>query len=347
MLSTLGQGLNFIKSEELNENKIYFETIQNEPFKTTSLNSNLIYSLYISNDNLLWVGTIGAGVNIFNPEQKKFAHYKFRDPDEDLSNSNFAHAVYVDSQNHIWTGTHGNGLFLYNREDDKFRKLGFQTHSVFYITHYTDNKKFICSSSGLYLVELINNQLKILSSFFESAPAFYIEKSNPDVYWVAALNGLTRIKIVADKIVTEKTYTTNTSPRISTNNCRVLFFDKSYNVLYVGTEGGGLNVISLDSNHYAENIKAYQKNNEPNSLSNNYVRSVVKDFAQNIWVGTYEGLNKIMPDSITGNFLFKTYTKEDGLPNNMIQLIAEDDNQNLGLGQMEDYHIIFQVKKDL
>lgn len=330
-VGTLDRGLNFVKSKELNNNKIYFETIQNEPFNATSLNSNLIYSLYVSNDNLLWVGTIGAGVNIFNPEQKKFAHYKFRDPDKDLSNSNFVRAVYVDSQNRIWTGTHGNGLFLYNRANDKFRKLGFQTHSVFYIAHYTDNKKFICSSSGLYLVELINNELKILSSF-ENAPVFYIEKSNPDVYWVAALNGLTRIKIVADKIVTEKIYTTNTSPGISTNNCRVLFYDKGYNILYVGTEGGGLNVISLDSNNYPEKIKVYQKNNEPNSLSNNYVRSVIKDKAQNIWVGTYEGLNKIMPDSVTGNFLFKTYTKEDGLPNNMIQLIVEDDNQNLWIG---------------
>lgn len=330
-IGTGDRGLNFIKSEDVNKNKIHFETIQNEPFNATSLNSNLIYSLYVSNDNLLWVGTIGAGVNIFNPEQKKFTHYKFRDPNQDLSNSNFIRSVYADSQNKIWTGTHGNGLFLYNRENDNFQKLGLETQSVFYISHYKENKKLICSSSGIYMVELINNELRILSSY-EGDPVFYVEKSKTDVYWVAALNGLTRIKIVDDKIIADKKYTNNTTPHISTNNSRVLFYDLSNNTLYLGTEGGGLNVISLDNNHYPEKIKVYQKNHEPNSLSNNYIRSIIKDNNQNFWIGTYEGLNKIISDSITGNISFKTYTKKDGLPNNMIQLIAEDENQHLWIG---------------
>jgi signal transduction histidine kinase/ligand-binding sensor domain-containing protein/DNA-binding response OmpR family regulator len=330
-VGTGDRGLNFIKSEDVNKNKIQFETIQNEPFNANSLNSNLIYSLYVSNDYLLWVGTIGAGVNIFNPEQKKFTLYKFRDPNHDLSNSNFIRAVYVDNQNRIWTGTHGNGLFIYDRESDKFRKLGFETQSVFYISQYIDDKKFICSGSGIYLVKLINNELKILSRI-EGDAYFFVEKSKDDVYWAASLNGLTRIKIVDDKIISEENYTDNTTPRISTNNCRVLFYNQSINTLYLGTEGGGLNVISLDNNHFPEKIMLYQKNNEPNSLSNNYIRSIIKDSRQNIWIGTYEGLNKMITDSVTGDISFKTYTKEDGLPNNMIQLIAEDENQNLWIG---------------
>jgi signal transduction histidine kinase/ligand-binding sensor domain-containing protein/DNA-binding response OmpR family regulator len=330
-IGTGDKGLNFIKAEDLNKNKIHFENIQNEPLDAGSLNSNLIYSLYVSNDNLLWVGTIGAGVNIFNPEQKKFTHYKFRDPNHDLSNSNFIRAVYVDNQNRIWTGTHGNGLFIYDRENDKFQKLGFETQSVFYISQYKDDKKFICSGLGLHLVELINNQLKILASI-EGDAYFFIEKSKADVYWIASLNGLIRIKIVNDKIISKDIYNETTNPRISTNNSRVLFYDQSNNTLYLGTEGGGLNIISLDNNHYPEKIKVYQKNHDPNSLSNNYIRSIIKDNNQNFWIGTYEGLNKMITDSVTGNISFKTYTRKDGLPNNMIQLIAEDENQNLWIG---------------
>jgi ligand-binding sensor domain-containing protein len=330
-IGTGDKGLNFINAEDLNKNKIHFENIQNEPLDAGSLNSNLIYSLYVSNDNLLWVGTIGAGVNIFNPEQKKFTHYKFRDPNHDLSNSNFIRAVYVDNQNRIWTGTHGNGLFIYDRENDKFQKLGFETQSVFYISQYRDDKKFICSGLGLHLVELINNQLKILASI-EGDAYFFIEKSKADVYWIASLNGLIRIKIVNDKIISKDIYNETTNPRISTNNSRVLFYDQSNNTLYLGTEGGGLNIISLDNNHYPEKIKVYQKNHDPNSLSNNYIRSIIKDNNQNFWIGTYEGLNKMITDSVTGNISFKTYTRKDGLPNNMIQLIAEDENQNLWIG---------------
>jgi len=329
-VSTLDRGLNFIRAEELNKNKVRFETIQNMPFEANSINSNLINSLYVSYDNLLWVGTIGAGVNIYDPGQKKFTHYKFRNPNGRLSNSNFIRSVYVDNQNIIWTGTHGNGLFLYNREMNRFQKIGFETQSVFYISNYKGNKNFICCGSGIYLVEFINNELRILSRSLNN-PIFFVEKGKDDVYWVASLTGLARIKVVNDKIIADKTYTNNTSPRISTSNCRVLFYDKSNNTLYMGTEGGGLNVISFDSDHYPEKIKVYKKN-EHNSLSNNYVRSIIKDKDQNIWIGTYEGLNKMVSDSITGNYIFKTYTKDDGLPNNMIQLIVEDENQHLWIG---------------
>jgi len=330
-IGTGDRGINFVKSEDLNKSEIHFEAIQNRPLDASSLNSNLIYSLYVSEDNLLWVGTIGAGLNIFNPEQKKFAHYKFLEPNQDLSNSNFIRAVYADSKNRIWTGTHGNGLFIFDRENDKFQNLGFETQSVFYISQYKGDKNFICSGEGLHLVELKNNQLKTLASI-ENNACFFIEKSKNNIYWIASLNGLIRIEIVDDKIISQQRYTDITKLRISNNNCRVLFYNQTNNTLYLGTEGGGLNVISLDINHYPKSITAYQKSYESNSLSNNYVRSIIKDKKQNIWIGTYEGLNKTITDSNTGEITFKSYTKKDGLPNNMIQLIAEDNNQNFWIG---------------
>lgn len=330
-VGTLDRGLNFIKSEELNKEQVYFERILNEPFNTGGLNSNLIYSLYVSKNNLLWVGTIGAGVNIFNPEQKRFYHFKFHYPNEDLSNSNFIRAVYADKENRIWIGTHGNGLFIYDQGKDQFQKLGFGTHSIFFISNYGGNKKFICTSSGLYLVELVKNEIRILSSH-EGYPAFYVEASKPGVYWVAALNGLTRIRVENNGITAEKLFTNATTPGISTNNCRVLYYDEENNLLYVGTEGGGLNLINLDSNHFPIKIQVFQKNDSSGSLSNNYVRSIIKDGSQNIWIGTYEGLNKMVKDSVTNQFRIQAFTKKDGLPNNMIQFIVEDNNHNFWIG---------------
>ena len=331
-IGTLDKGLNFVKFEDLNNQHVFFEPIQNEPLNTNSINSNLIYSLYVSRDNLLWIGTIGAGVNIFNPEQKKFTHYKFRELRSDLSNSNFIRSVYVDNQNRIWIGTHGNGLFLFDREENKFQKLGFETRSVFFIYPYKNDKIFICSGSGLFLVDLFNKKLRIVSSIIKGKPVFNITKGNSNVYWVAALNGLNSFKIIDDKIVNNKMYTDNTDPAISTNNCRVLFYDKNKNSLFVGTEGGGLNIISLDSLQIPEKIEVYKKNKELNSLSNNYVRSIIKDKNQNIWIGTYEGLNKLLRDSVSGEVSFTSYTKKEGLPNNMIQLIVEDNKHNLWIG---------------
>ncbi|MCF8362492.1 MAG: response regulator [Prolixibacteraceae bacterium] len=330
-IGTLDRGLNFVKSADLNKNKIHFESIRNDPMDETTLNSNLIYSLYVSNDNLLWVGTIGAGINIFNPRQKKFKHYYFRDLTREFPNSNFIRSVYADNQDRILTGTHANGLLLYNRKKNNFEKLGFGTESVFFISQYKDDKKFICSSSGLHIIQLNNNQLRILESTGNNA-VFYVEKSKDNVYWIASVNGLSRIEIENNNIISDEKYTKNTKPSISENNCRVLLYDNIKNRLFVGTEGGGLNIITLDSNHYPEKIEVHKKAKTPESLSNNYIRSIIKDQNQNIWIGTYEGLNKMTADSTTRDAFFKTYTKEDGLPNNMIQLIVDDNNQNLWIG---------------
>ncbi len=330
-VGTLDQGLNFVKKENLDKAEVFFETVQNRPFFSCSLNSNLIYSLYVSKENLLWVGTIGSGVNIYNPKQKKFTHYKFRDLTSETPNSNFIRSVYVDNRNRIWTGTHNNGLFLFDRKSEQFQKLGFETQSVFYIANYKENKYFICTSTGLHLVKLINNKLEAISSINSNQAVFNVVISKPGICWYAAINGLVRAKIIDDKITVDERYTINTTPRISTNNCRVLYYDESNNQILTGTEGGGLNVVSLDENHFPQKIDVYKKTENSGSISNNYVRSIIKDKEENTWIGTYEGLNKMIRDS-SGLLSFQSFTKKDGLPNNMIQLIVEDNNHCLWIG---------------
>lgn len=161
-IGTRDKGLNFIQMDELHKEEVIFETIQVNSFNSSGITSNLIYSLYISEDNLLWIGTIGSGVNIYNPNQKKFKHYKFPDLTGDSPKSNFIRSVYADDQNRILAGTHGDGLFVFHREKNKLQKLGFETQTIFHIANYRENKYLICSGTGIYLVEIINNKLRII-----------------------------------------------------------------------------------------------------------------------------------------------------------------------------------------
>jgi len=111
-----------------------------------------------------------------------------------------------------------------------------------------------------------------------------------------------------------------------------LYYEKGKNELLVGTEGGGLNILKLDGNHDAVSISVYKKTDSANSISNNYIRSITKDSNGTIWIGTYEGLNKLLRDSNSGEITFKSYTKKDGLPNNMIQSLIEDKHKKLWIG---------------
>lgn len=331
-LATRDKGLLFLDATRLNDKNPQFENIQNIPFADNSLNSNLIYSLYVSKNNLLWVGTIGMGINIYDPQQKEFNHQKIPLRSEEVqSSSNFIRSVFNDNKDNIWLGTHNNGLYIFNRKNNTFRKAGFGNHSIFYICDIGGDITLICNSSGYSLVRLVNNKVKIISNVNSSAH-FYAVKSKNDVLWLASLIGLTRCRIESGVLQAEKMYNINTDPGISFNNCRVLCYNEEKNELLLGTEGGGLNILKLDEQQNVTSVKVFKKTTSPNSISNNYIRSITRDSNSDFWIGTYEGLNRLLYDSLSGEITFKSFTKTDGLPNNMIQLIIEDNQKMLWIG---------------
>lgn len=332
-IGTVDKGLSMVQSMDLDRDKdeIIFTQFNHNNYNPNSLNSNLIYSLYTSHDDLLYIGTIGSGVNIYDPQQKNFSHYRLSQITNDLSYSNFIRSIYVDSSDKFWLGTHNSGLFLFDRSKHSISKMGFDTQSIFFISHYNENKLLICSTTGLYLIQYAPNRISILDRI--NTPAtFNIINTVGNNYWLASLGGVKHLKIENDKILILNEYSTTSSLPMSFNNSRVLFFDEVRNELLIGTEGGGLNILVLNQNHQAERITVYKKDEASTSLSNNYIRSIHQDSGGDMWIGTYEGLNKLLRDPETGNVTFRSYNNNDGLPNNMIQSIAQDNDGNLWIG---------------
>ncbi|PWD99496.1 hybrid sensor histidine kinase/response regulator transcription factor [Marinilabilia rubra] len=328
-IGTLDNGLNLITADQTDEDSIRFEYIKHNPFNSSSLNSNLIRELYVSRDKVIWIGTIGAGVNYFDTDQKKFNHLTINTSTN--SGSNFIRAVYNNTDKEIWAGTHNNGLYKINRATKKIKKLGLENMTVFFITKHTDNRKLICSDEGLFLVEESNNAIDVFSHL-KTFAAFYITKGIQDFYWLATFNGIYRLKIIDNKIIVDENYPLKTPKSTSPQNCRVLHFNKYRNELMVGTEGGGLHILTLNDKHEVVRDKIYRSSKREGSISNNYIRSITRHSNGDFWIGTYEGLNKMINDSTSERILFKCYTKDNGLPNNMIHSIIEDDEDNLWIG---------------
>lgn len=328
-IGTLDNGLNLISYEQRNKNNIQFKYIKHNPYNPSSINSNLIRKLYVSNDDIVWAGTIGSGVNYYDSEQKNFNHHRINSSTS--NGSNFIRAVFVNNKNQLWVGTHNNGLYKINRITREINKLGLDNMSVFYISQYEKDTYFICTDNGLYLVKDSDSKVTILSKELLRA-SFYIEKGDKNYYWLATFQGLFRLKIVNNNIIIDKNYPLISQKKGSPENCRVLYYDKGNNNLLVGTEGGGLHILTLNENHEVIIDKKYRCSKENDNISNNYIRSIIKDSNGTIWVGTYEGLNKIIKNKISGNLSFINYTKKEGLPNNMINSIIEDNEKCLWIG---------------
>lgn len=331
-IGTINNGINWISKNDLKSDNIVFNRIESDPLKENSLATNLIYTLYYSPDNLLWAGTLGKGVNVYDPQQKQFEHIRI----PEFNNfgppaTNFIRAVYKDEFNNVWIGTHNNGLFIYNQDTKKFIKSGFENHAIFFITKFANNRFLVCGNNGIWLVSHTQNNLKVHDHFYISA-AFNVKSFKNNILWAATINGLLKFTITNDKMYKLEMYDTGSTPALSKNNCRVICCNPENNELWVGTEGGGLNIIKLDSTQKPVSNTIYKSNPDSFSLSNNYIRTIIRDKNNDFWVGTYEGLNKAIYSDNPQTLKFKVYLKTDGLPNNMIQLIEEDNIGNLWIG---------------
>lgn len=329
-IGTHDKGLFFLEKEFLQDENPSFQAIKHDPYNNRSLNSNLIYALFVSRSNLLWIGTIGAGINIYNPYRKPFQYYSLHNASKQSSYStNFIRAVYADQAGNLWIGAHNNGLFFYDRSDAKnIEKIGFGTEAVFHLNDAGAGKILVCTGKGISLVKKVGSRTEVMSTLPIGA-TFYVTKVENGLFWVASLAGVKQCRLAGGKITIEREYTTETQPAISFNNCRVLNFNKQTNQLFIGTEGGGLNVLQFDAAMAPLKNTIYQKKDSPNSLSNNYLRSIIQTSNADVWIGTYEGLNKMSIDATSGEAVFRSYTKKSGLPNNTIQSIVEDNQQNL------------------
>ena len=96
------------------------------------------------------------------------------------------------------------------------------------------------------------------------------------------------------------------------------------NILWVGTHGRGL--LKFDTKT-AKMVYYENQRNNPASLSNNVVPSIYESSDGILWVGTGGGgLNKFDKEKQT----FVAYTQKDGLPNDIILGIEEDDKKIFG-----------------
>jgi len=94
-----------------------------EPGNPHSLSSNFIRALYqqpVDSGKVLWIGTIGGGLNKFDLELEKFTIYRHVPDDLTSLSHNDVQCIYKDRAGTMWIGTEGGGLNGFDRETGKF-----------------------------------------------------------------------------------------------------------------------------------------------------------------------------------------------------------------------------------
>ena len=324
-----------------------FSRIFTNPINVGSISSDYILSLYSDRSQVLWIGTSSGGVNLHDLKHRKFSHQKSDPGNPNSMSSNQVMAIYKDSSNMVWIGTTDKGLDTYNPMTDQFTHFqhdpdnpySLSDNSIAFLFEDTRGDLWVGSSGGLNKFSRSTGQFTRYVNDPENPQtlsdnnAFSMVQATEDVYWIGTFGGGLNRYNARDNIFTTFEADPGNPNSLSDNNIYCLFLDQQ-GVLWIGTDNGmdKFDESSGEFHHFKHVL------DDTRSLSNNAVYCILEDEGGDLWIGTGGGgLNKY--DRKTG--LFTSFTKRDGLPNDVVYaIVAGQDgafwlSTNLGLSRFD------------
>lgn len=301
------------------------------------LSNNLISSFYSDYSGNVWLGTPLDGINFYNVASHKFNHYK-KNPDYDNSiNFNMINSIHKDSRGNLWLGS-WKGLDKVDTSTGAVINYITESNSFYTVTYIFEDSKHRLwlgnGHKGLGLYNSGSDSFKYLTKnddkLNDTFTTFIYEDSNHNL-WFSSNKG---VKVLFDKL--NKPFNKNNllfkyiinDPK----NKNSLSFDIVYSIeediygnIWIGSIKG-LNKLTKDEIYPDNdnfNIKRYIKSEDgkENSISDNFILSLLADKHGRIWIGTSQGglnLLNIKTDEIT------YFTMKDGLSDNKIYAILEE-----------------------
>ena len=315
------------------ENKVY-TYFRNDPTKPESVSYNSISSLYKDRTNIIWIGTMGMGIDFYDPKSHQFSLLK-RGPNKNSRISGFSlRSILEENDRYVWVS--GEVLYRWDRKTNTLKSFetsssrpdDFGNTGPYSMTKAGDGNLWFATSEGLYVFDPIlekSQQFKFDKNKPEGVPqknVFTVYEDKEGQLWIVTENFLSKMTDKKKGIFKHHRY--NIDPEYFLHIRPVLYDDGKK--LWLGTKKG---LLAFDKKK--ESFHTYRNDPEnPASLINNHIKSMCPD-PENpdkyLWVGTSGGLE--MFDKTNG--AFKHFTEKDGLPNNVIYGILSDQQNKLWL----------------
>lgn len=308
---------------------------------------NIRITTLLNDDKLLWLGTDGNGVikvgdkeNYFGVIQNQPNGQSFHIPVRAFCNVN----------NQLWVGTKGNGIITIKnlgKKDVSFSTISsFHTNvdlldnCVYSIVKGNDGLVYIGSdANGITLYDERLNKFIKWDDIADSKryPAFssvhcILYDQDGSVWLGLNETGLVHLKLFKDEagrlsIRYFKQYIVGGATSGPGSNVIYSLAASGGKGIWVGCRYGGLSYFDKTT----QTFKTFKAFSYDGSLSNNDVLSLFIDKQHRLWAGTSFGLNWIREAAALHDAkpVFKKLTVEDGLPNNTIHAISDDDNGSI------------------
>ena len=300
--------------------------LRHDEYNDRSISQNSIMAIYCDTEGIMWTGTFKRGISYYHSSQIQFPLFQRKRGigDSGLSFDDINHFA-EDSHGNLWIGTNGGGLIYFNRQTNRFTQyrhdpqdpnslgsdviveLYVDSDDVLWIGTYHgglnrfDGRRFI-----RYMYDPADTTSIPDNSVWE------ILEDSQGRFWVGTLKaGLAHFDRTTERFarlgwgeggLTQSAYIS----AITEDHVGGLWFGTASGIELLTPEG------VLKQFSHDDNI--------PGSLSNDHVNEIIQDRHHRTWVATRDGLN--LYDATSGTF--RTFYTEDGLPDNTVLGIAED-----------------------
>ncbi len=285
-----------------NADAAHFTHFQHQPKNPHSLSSNYVTVMLQDRTGVFWIGTLGSGLNRFDPATATFTHYRHDTAQSWSLSSDNVTALCEDEAGDLWIGTYGGGLCRLAHEDRAAPKfIPYQPEPDKAGTHH-------------------NTVLAVLAA----------KQNQAGTLWIGTFGGglhrLRRDDLKSGKASIYKNEAQNPAS-LSHDRIYTLYEDRTGN-LWAGTMVG-LNKIIPHPQKFAR-IQHDPAN--PASLSHPNVNAIWEARNQDLWIGTDAGVDRLNAQTqALEHFQYEPGAKSKA-GSNYIKAIHEDRNGSLWIG---------------
>ncbi len=292
------------------------------PGDSSSLSNNRVLSMYINEQNELWVHTYDEIINKYIPQLDNFVHHSLDDiPEEVKSRLEERRSILGrkktslrDVRGHRWTLENGEMTIQYTLPEESalsptipvFNQTGLgaihiDKHNVLWLATI---------NGGVKRAILERKKFKHIfagAGKNSNSPKYVIRSmatDNDGLIWIGTQkNGLYRYNPLNKEY--ESFNTTSNRSAILNRHIRELYIDSS-GILWIGTtREGGLTRFDQSKDEFTH----YQAGDSGASLPNDRVHAIREDSLKNLWIGTFAGLSVLKRKS--NEFIHHVYDEQN------------------------------------
>ncbi|MCC5930400.1 MAG: hypothetical protein JJU28_14225 [Cyclobacteriaceae bacterium] len=241
-----------------------------------------IISIYQGMSGLLWLGTENKGLYSYNKYSFQYQQFSFDASAQKSLLSNMVTSVFDDRSGILWIGTNA-GINKIDRQNERF-----------YLIRKEPGNENSLSNNNVQCIHKEPGGILWIGTF-DGGLNRYDPAKKQFTTWLTddVIEGGDSRKEM-EKILRQRNQRIKYQPRshsqnLSSNRILSLLRDYQRGKLYIGTAGGGLNVMDIRS----QSIQVHRAHpGYEDSLSSNTIRDMVRDKQGNLWLATDKGLNK-------------------------------------------------------